>query len=194
MPKLSRNFHSKEIFKDNWKDVPLISQHLAEHLAKYTLQPIRDRMGIPMKISSGARNSADVTRLTRQGYNVSSTTDHFFGQGQRIKPTSPKNRAKIKKFGAIYSFSVGAVDYFPIGKNTNAEFMLNHFREIVEMNEDEEIFSGQIILEKAKTFWIHISNNTNCKYTYNTRKFLGLHKNKYLISDNNGKSYKIFNP
>jgi len=191
MPQLSKNFHSKEIFKDDWKDVPLISQHLAKHLVRYTLQPIRYKLRFKMIISSGARNSADVTRLKKQGYSPSQTTDHFFGQGQRLKPTSPK----IKKFGSVYSFSVGAVDFYPKGYNAIPSSMMDYFRLIVKMNENREIWAGQVILEKGKrTQWIHISNDTSCMYTDSAKKMLGLHKNKYLISSNNGKSYKVYNP
>lgn len=191
--KITENFDSHEIFpKIPWEDVSFKARFLAEHLCKYILQPLKDRdPNTIIKITGPARDSEDVTRLISEGYHPSVTTDHFFGEPQEIPATS-KNIAKIKKYGKIYTYSVGAVDIVPDIPQTEKDF-LKYFKMMIRLNIAGTIDAGQIILEKGKyTYWIHVSNPATLVYDSYFASKLGLHQSKYLLSLNNDGKYKPF--
>ena len=191
--KITKNFWVSEIFKVPWEELSLKTQFLANHLCKYTLQPLRDMdPDIIIDITSGARNGADVSRLKRLGYHPTVTTDHFFGEPQVIPPDTDKNLAKIKKYGSIYTYSMGAVDIVP---RISQSKVPDYFKRIVDYNNEGIVDAGQIILEKGKyTYWIHISNPVSIVYRYEFAKKVGLQKHMYLKSMNNGKTYTIYTP
>lgn len=193
--KITKNFWADEIFKVPWERVPKRAQYLAKHLCKYTLQPLRNRKPkTSIKLISGSRNSVDAARLRRIGLHPSSTTDHYFGNPQRIIGDTPKNRAKIKKYGSIYTYSVGAVDAKPDIPQTKEAFM-EYFVWMIELNKKGVIDAGQIILEKGKySYWIHTSNPVSLVYQDDFIRAMGLQKNPYLTSLNNDGKYKIFKP
>lgn len=192
--RITLNFWSNEIFKQDWNEVSKKSQFLAESLCKNILQPVRDlNPDTRINISDGCRDSIDVLRLLKEGYYPSVTTDHFYGEPQVIPPCNPTNLAKIAKYGEIYTYSTGAVDMAPDIPQTEKAFM-DYFKWLVDLDRKGIINAGQIILEKGKyTYWIHISNSASLIYQDDFIKEMGLQKTKYLTSLNNDGKYKVFN-
>jgi hypothetical protein len=107
-----------------------------------TLQAIRTAIGKPIVISSGVRSLDDYRRLQAQGLNPSATSDHFFG-------------AEVPRAnGTLYRLALGAADItcpsMPAVELYNA---------IAKMRYEGKIKTGQLLLEKNKTMWVHIANH-----------------------------------
>jgi hypothetical protein len=177
--KLSPNFSSDE-FGKNLNDYQLaLLKILAENL-----QIVRDRLNsmdikkvktknISITISSGVRDKDDYDRLKANGYNPSSTSDHFCGWAI----TAPKP-------------TLGAVDI----NITNCKLStMEVFKLIVAMNKAGETNFGQVIYEVSAKGnpWIHVSNNADAIFTPRVAKTIS--RNPYLISLDNGKTFKAYN-
>jgi len=163
---------------------------LLKNLRDKILNPIRREIGRPMRITDCYRIIAKYKRMLEarnkdgsRKYNPSATSDHFWGQ-----PVPTIKKRDRQKYGKIYSFSVGAVDfYIPRVK------MADVFDFVVGMEKEFKIRTGQIVLEHnpaTKFSWIHISNPKEILLSDTVINDLGLSKFKYLISENNGKSYE----
>lgn len=177
--KLTSNFSSAE-FGNNLNDYQLaLVKILAENL-----QIVRDRLNsmdlkkvktkdVSISISSGVRTKEDYDRLKANGYNPSTTSDHFCGWAINApKPT------------------LGAAD-ITIG-NCKISVM-EVFKLIVAMNKAGETNFGQVIYEVSAKGnpWIHVSNNPEAIFTARVAKTVT--RNPYLISLDNGKTYKAYN-
>jgi len=177
--KLSANFSSSE-FGSNLNDYQLA---LLKILAG-NLQIVRDRLNsmdikkvktkdITISISSGVRNKADYDRLKANGYNPSATSDHFCGWAINApKPT------------------LGAAD-ITVG---NCKISLMEvFKLIVAMNKAGETDFGQVIYEVSAKGnpWIHLSNSAKSIFIGKVAKTVT--RTPYLISLDNGKTYKAYN-
>lgn len=177
--KLSANFSSSEFGKDlNDYQIALLK------ILASNLQIVRDRLNsldvkkvknkdITVSISSGVRTKADYERLKANGYNPSTTSDHFCGWAINApKPT------------------LGAVDVtFGNCKLSTLEI----FKLIVAMNKAGETDFGQVIYEVSAKGnpWIHLSNNPKAIYAPAIAKVVT--RNQYMISEDNGKTYKVYN-
>jgi len=171
----------------------LFQYHLLENIARNILEPIRSFLRnsfgkeIPIKIVSGVRFPSDNNRLRKQGFNPSETSDHLFGNV--IKLRNPSN---IRKYGKYYQFSVGAVDIMPgCGAKETWDLLLPYFskKDSSILLPDHKIKIGQVILEKKKNYWIHISNPQNVVYQ-DIISDVFLKKEPFLKSMNNGLSYE----
>ena len=92
--------------------------------------------------------------------------------------------ADKKKYGTTYKFSTGAVDIV-------CDDIENAFDEIMGMVNSGKITVGQVILETGKhSKWIHISNPKSLMYSLKAVHKMDLNRDMFLISTNNGKSYR----
>jgi hypothetical protein len=155
---------------------------LLKNLRDNILNPIRAEIGKPCYLSDCYRTIEKYLSL-KKSYNPSPTSDHFFGQAV------PTGRATdVKKFGSVFSYSVGAVDCYFRGLN-----MDQVFKTVLEMARGLAIRPGQVILETnpATGFkWIHISNHKDLVYSDRFIYDFELLKNQYLVSTNNGRTYR----
>jgi len=177
--KLTKNFSSSEFGLDLNDYQLALLKILAENL-----QIVRDRLNsmdiklnknkdISISISSGVRSKADYEWLKANGYNPSATSDHFCGWALNApKPT------------------LGAAD---ITISNCKISTMEVFKMIVAMNKAGETNFGQIIYEvNAKgNPWIHLSNNPKAIFTGKVAK--AILRSPYLISLDNGKTYKAYN-
>jgi len=153
-------------FKDPAKVSPL-SRAMAENLLGNILVPLLPVAGGSFELYDGARELADIARLEALGYHPSKTTDHFFGI---MEPTAGAGDV-VPKCGAERFFEY-------VKKNTNraAGTIVAPSGAVLKV--------GQIILEKNRTAWIHISNPRRLFWP----KAAG--KTTLLISTDNGKTYR----
>ncbi|MDR2580049.1 MAG: hypothetical protein LBC85_03540 [Fibromonadaceae bacterium] len=146
--KLAQNFNYSEFTKTLWDKLDQRTQIMLQAMANL-LQVIRTEIGKPIVISSGARSLADYKRLQSQGLNPSPTSDHFYGAKVPCQPGS----AAFKKYGATYNLAVGAADMVCPSMDT-VEF----YNFIAKMRYAGKIKTGQLLLEKNNTMWVHIAN------------------------------------
>jgi len=177
--KLTANFSSSEFGSDlNEFQLALIK------ILATNIQIVRDRLNamnikkvktkpVSISISSGVRTKADYDRLKANDYNPSSTSDHFCGWAiSAPKPT------------------LGAADLtFGNCKLSTLEI----FKLIVAMNKAGETDFGQVIYEVSAKGnpWIHVSNNP--KSIFVSKVAEAVSRVPYLISTDNGKTYKAYN-
>lgn len=132
---------SWEVFFKYPKQALPQARRMAENLLEYVIKPLLPAMGGSCVLVSGYRDSVDVARLEAKGYHPAKNSDHFFGD---IEPTA------------------GAGDILPACG-------ADRFFEWVKKNCDQAkgtitapsgavVRVGQVILEKNRTMWIHISN------------------------------------
>ena len=131
---------------------------------------------VSISISSGVRTQADYDRLKKSGYNPSETSDHFCGLQLKCKPT------------------LGAADITV----SNCSLSLHEIASmIIYWNIEGYVNFGQIIFEynpKTKSAWIHVGNDWNSIFASTFLKdFYDINRKKYLMSLDNGKTYKTFN-
>lgn len=125
---------------------------------------------VSITITSGVRTLNDYNRLKNNGYNPSTTSDHFCGFQLMAKPT------------------LGAADISV--KNCT----LTHRQiaaKIIEWDKAKEVHFGQVIYESnptKKSSWIHLGNDWNQIFT----KKIKFSRTKYLMSLDNGKTYVAF--
>jgi len=160
--KLSENFWYSEFCKRDHHVLTVLQMHLLQNITQGILEPLRSFLSdyfnkeTKIKIVSGVRFPSDHNRLKKQGFNPSPISDHLFGN--IIKLNDAPN---IQKYGKYYQFSVGAVDIIPeCGAKEAWDAMKQYFNKNESSIDfpNKKIFIGQVILEKRKSFWIHISN------------------------------------
>lgn len=173
---ISPNFTLEEFTMQDHHSLALVQYDMLQNLAGI-LEVFRDICGSRIKIRHGIRTLADYLRLKKQGYNPSDTSDHFFGLPVPVEDTKKK-----KKYGAHYTFSVGAADIEFLDMPTNKAFH-------ILLKNQGKFNAGQLILEKHETFWVHVSNPPSLIYSPEICCTL-LKREKYLISMNGGKTYK----
>lgn len=175
MTKLTDNFSLEEFTKNEVTDYQL---QLLKLLAK-NLQIVRNKLNVcfakqgkqvSITITSGVRTQEDYQRLVKQGYNPSKKSDHFCGVQVDGNPT------------------LGAAD---IVVNNASVSLKECVRQIIKWEQLGEVHFGQIIYEynpSTKKSWIHLGNDWNLIFkdcSFNKKK-------KYLMSMDNGKTYKEF--
>jgi hypothetical protein len=184
---LSPNFKLSEFTKNDVNDVQL---YLIKSLSIDILQPIRNFLKCSITITSALRDLSDFYRLKDQGYNPSSTSDHFYGIAVPVIDTNKRNI-----FGDTYNFSVGAADLVPNCDVRQAFDLL--IKECIRIDYNSYSFKflkpdtkfGQMIYEKnSKSEWIHISNHSSIMYNnYVIDRYLK--RPSILQSIDNGKTY-----
>jgi uncharacterized protein (TIGR02145 family) len=152
---LTKNFKLEEfLIRNGYPSIPVadLNQRTFDQIQIMAnmLQVIRDEIGKPIKITSGVRMQEDYDRLLRKGDKPSETSDHYYGN---IIPYAKESKA-YKKYGANYALAVGAVDIVCLGMDT-----IELYNSILKMRYDGKIKTGQLLLEKDGTFWVHIAND-----------------------------------
>ena len=172
--KLTTNFKLSEFTKTD----PTEYQLTLITILAGEIQKIRDRLqefkkgtrDVSITITSGVRTQADYDRLKKRGSNPSATSDHFCGLQLTATPT------------------LGAADI----QVRNCSMSLKKIAAlIIEMDKREEVRLGQIIYEKnpeTGSEWIHLGNDWNMIF----RDRIPFKRKKYLMSTDNGKTYKTF--
>lgn len=178
---LSKNFKLSEFTSVDQSDYSIaLLKLLASQLqiVRNNLQEYaKDRKKqVSISISSGVRTQADYDRLKKSGYNPSETSDHFCGLQLKCKPT------------------LGAADITV----SNCSLSLHDIASmIIYWNIEGYVNFGQIIFEynpKTKFAWIHVGNDWNSIFASTFLKdFYDINRKKYLMSLDNGKTYKTFN-
>ena len=178
---LSKNFKLSEFTSVDQSDYSIaLLKLLASQLqiVRNNLQEYaKDRKKqVSISISSGVRTQADYDRLKKSGYNPSETSDHFCGLQLKCKPT------------------LGAADITV----SNCSLSLHEIASmIIYWNIEGYVNFGQIIFEynpKTKFAWIHVGNDWNSIFASTFLKdFYDINRKKYLMSLDNGKTYKTFN-
>ena len=177
---LTANFRLKEFAKT---DLTPYQECLVEMLAK-KLQYLRDILNlgyakngkmVSIQITSGVRTMEDYQRLLAKGYHPAKTSDHFCGVQIDGKPT------------------LGAADI----RVKNCTLTLRQvFEKLVELDINGGLTFGQIIYEKNPATgaeWIHLGNSWNELFASETvRECINKTRKKYLISLDNGVTYKEF--
>lgn len=193
--KLSDNFWFSEFSNRDPSVLTSIQLYMIKNLAERILQPIRNYLtdvfakDVSIKIVSGVRFPSDLNRLRAQGYNPSETSDHLCGNIVKLRSS-----AKIRVYGKYFQFSVGAVDILPsCGAKEAWDVLAPHFvREhscIALPNGNVKI--GQIILEKRRSYWLHVSNPKKLVYnSFVAETFLKVEP--FLQSMDNGMTYKPY--
>lgn len=126
---------------------------------------------IGMLITSGLRTQEDYNKLVAKGYNPSKTSDHYFGVSVNGFPT------------------LGAADI----QFTNFKGDYNKIYEQLVFAESNKFEFGQIILEfnpQNKKYWIHFGNSP--KLIFSQCVYESVNRTKFLISKDNGKTYKPY--
>ena len=190
---ISDHFWYSEFCKRDHHILTVLQMHMIQCLARDVLEPIRkflcDQFSdeISMKIISGVRFPSDHNRLKKQGYNPSETSDHFFGNIVKLR-----DPVKIRKYGKYYQYSVGAVDTIP---KCGAKEAWDRLRPHMSRTESSillpggNIRIGQMILEKRKNYWLHISNSPKAIYNdFVVDTFLK--REPFLVSQDNGYTYE----
>lgn len=179
--KLSKNFSLSEFTKSDQSDYTIsLLKLLASQLqiVRNFLQEyaINKNKAVSIIINSGVRTQADYDRLVKTGYNPSKTSDHFCGLQLCNKPT------------------LGAADI----SVSNCKLSLYEIaNKIIQLEKDSKVHFGQIIFEynpKTKSSWIHLGNDWNLIFDSTfLQDFYKINRKKYLMSLDNGKTYKSFN-
>lgn len=175
--KLTENFKLSE-FCDP-KNVNDYQIELLTVLAK-EMQLVRDLLQdhksgdkpVTIKITSGVRTKADITRLKKQGYNPSENSDHLCGLQPNGLPT------------------LGAADITVSNCKLSMKEIALHIKTAVE---EDHVCFGQVIYEKnPKTGneWIHLGNDPELIFSFATNIASAIKRKKFLMSTDNGKTYR----
>lgn len=175
-------FKTDRYFPIGYKPTKL-QEHLWQIMKDNFLNPIRNFVGSAGIITSGIRTYDDYKRLTKDGYNPSSTSDHFAGNIIKLEKQSD-----INKYGEYYNLSTFAVDVvFP---DYNMERICKYIYNKIEYDLDmipylcsEVRDVKQLIFEtRGSSTWIHISLPYSCIYADDVAKMFnnGFEKRKYL--------------
>ena len=155
-----------EVFFKDPKSVGNLQKRMAENLLEI-LKALLIPAGGSFTLSSGARTMADILRLEAGGYHPSKTSDHLFGI---IEPTA------------------GAADVVPAcGPERFFEWVkanCNRAAGTITAPSGAIIKVGQVIYEKNRTAWIHLSNPRRLFWPGADPK------PTLLISLDNGKTYQ----
>ena len=172
--KLTENFSLSEFIKTDPTDYQLqLLQLLADNLqlVRNFLQEFTlPKKKLSISINSGVRTQADYERLIKNGYNPSKTSDHFCGLQVAAKPT------------------LGAADI--VVKNCSLS-LKEIAAKIIQWDKDGLVHFGQVIYEKnpkTGSEWIHLGNDPKEIFNHN----IEVSREKYLMSLDNGKTYKKF--
>lgn len=127
---------------------------------------------VTIKITSGVRTNADITRLKKQGYHPSENSDHLCGLQPNGLPT------------------LGAADITV----SNCKLSMKEIALLIqsEVNQDHVCF-GQVIYEKnPKTGneWIHLGNDPELIFSFANNIASVIKRKKFLMSTDNGKTYR----
>lgn len=171
--KLTEHFDTSEFLKGHDREPSLVELVYMKYMAN-TLEVVRDILCTPVKIVSGVRDFGDYLRLQKEGYNPSSTSDHFYGL-----PVELFDKSKVAIYGKFYTFSVGAVDLeFPgIDKEVAFDILCTYLKNNTRkgyyclfVDNLHASYIGQMLLEKSsKCTCLHISNP--CSLCYNSEFF-----------------------
>lgn len=127
---------------------------------------------VTIKITSGLRTKADIARLKKQGYNPSENSDHLCGFQPNGLPT------------------LGAADIVV----SNCAMSMKEIALLIKSEVEEERLSfGQVIYEKnPKTGneWIHLGNDPVNIFTFTSNISSVIKRKPFLMSTDNGKTYK----
>ena len=140
MPTINAVSTWKVFFKDPTK-ASAQAVKMAENLLENIIKPLLPAMGGSCVLSSGARTMDDIKRLEAQGYHPSKTSDHLFGL---MEPTAGAGDI-IPACGPERFF-----DWVKKNCNPSAGTITAPSGAVVRV--------GQVILEKNRTSWIHLSN------------------------------------
>lgn len=174
-----KNYFADNEFRRFPEDPTPIQAYLKSKL-RDSLNVIREEIGSPIIITDCFRSVARY-RAMKQKYNPSATSDHFWNQAIPVFKNSDRER-----FGTHFTMSAGAVDWVAPGLD-----MPEVFDRVLSLAVDEKIEVGQLILERGRSgYWIHMSNPRALIYRYDILKAAGAIKNRFLKSDDNGKTYK----
>jgi hypothetical protein len=173
--KLTENFKLSEFISTDPTDYQLqLLQILADNLqlVRTFLQEFvqTGKKSVSIMITSGVRTQADYERLVKNGYNPSKTSDHFCGYQLTAKPTLGAADITIKNC----SLSLKAIA-----------------AKIIEWDKAGLVHFGQVIYEKnpkTGSEWIHLGNDPKLIFNHN----IDVQREKYLMSLDNGKTYKKF--
>lgn len=174
--KLTDHFNIEELIKSSYKTLIPVQLYMLQSLCGI-LESMRELCQSRIQVTSGVRTYEDFIRLQQQGSNPSEVSDHFCGN---TVPLS--NEKNIKRFGKFYYYSVGAADITFMDCKTE-----DAFKKI--MDNRSRFITGQIIMEKNKSTWIHVSNHPTLIFSKYTNDYI-IKKQPYLVSLNNGKSYQ----
>ena len=140
---------------------------MAVNLLDNILKPMLEIAGGSYQMSSGVRDPADIRRLIVAGYHPSLTSDHLFG-------------VPVPTAGACDVIpACGVVPFF--------DYIKTHCDRdtgIITLPDGHTIKVGQIIRERGKTAWLHISNPRKLFFP------TAAGKPTLLISDDNGLTYQ----
>jgi len=184
---VTRNFLWSEITRVDPEELPDVTRYLLLRLAEDVLQPIRDFLGCPIRVTSGLRWPSDYIRLKHLGYNPSLTSDHF--AGLPVRTVTENHR---KRYGEFYWLSVGAADIVPSCGVGNA---WNALRDVasgattggaVIMAHAGKIVCGQVINEGG---WLHVSNPPRVLLSDDYSN-IAIHRRPWLESPDRGKTYR----
>lgn len=127
---------------------------------------------VTIKITSGVRTKADITRLKKQGYNPSENSDHLCGLQPNGLPT------------------LGAADITVSNCKLSMKEIALYIKDAVE---HDLAYFGQVIYEKnPKTGneWIHLGNDPDLIFSFSTNIASAIKRKKFLMSTDNGKTYR----
>jgi hypothetical protein len=158
-----------DIVKDMSVVLSETQQLMINSIIDHILNPIEDYAG-KILISSGLRTLADRDRLIKQGYNPSKTSDHFYG----FMP--------FTSGAADFVLSTGSQGTFDLYYDLYRRYDKTKNRIVLPKTEIEV---GQMILEKNKSYWIHIANPRRMFYSDKCP----LPGKMFLKSEDNGKTY-----
>lgn len=173
-------FRMSEFISQGFPENPSKEQKLMIwNLRDEILNPIRQEINSRIDIVDCCRGISEYNLLKKKGYKPSKTSDHFFGN---IITEAGSNGEIITS-----KYSVGAVDFYCPRKNMDEVFRIAR-----EMAIGLKINPGQVILETGfRGKWIHISNPKNLVYSDSFIEEMRLMKNRFLISTDNGRTYKV---
>jgi hypothetical protein len=186
--RISEHFTLSEFTSKDVESILPIQWFMIQHLCENILEPLRRFADCEFKITSGMREKEDVERLIKSGYRPSETSDHDYGRTVEVE--NPHKRAK---FGPTYNYSVGAVDIVP---KCGALELFNKLKPLfvqpdiikLPLSCGGDIQIGQLILERNKSYWLHISNPPGL---FHKEPILELIKRPHFLrSMDNGNSYE----
>lgn len=191
---LSTHFTFEEVCNRDHHILTPVQMEMLTNLCINVLEPVRSFLStttgkdVPIKVLSGVRFPSDNNRLKKQGFNPSETSDHLLGNIIKLH-----NPIKIRKYGKYYQYSVGAVDIVPAcGAKEAWDLLRPYFNKLnctIDLPDIAPVRIGQVILEKRKNYWLHISNPKSLVYSQAVAQTF-LKSEPFLVSQDNGITYK----
>ncbi len=164
--------------------------YLWEKMKTTVLNPIREHIGVPLRLSNGVRTEKDYKRLLRAGYYPSITSDHFAQNVVSLK-TLAKDHPKRLLYGDYYKFSTFACDvsghfnptelardmYLTIeDKVGKGKSFIKGLEDVRQLIVEAQTLKGKIIS------WLHISLPVELIYSTEMSEIISdmTYKTKYL--------------